>query len=51
MKSFTWWDSRRHRIRWTVYVGRAGEGKYGHRLRIDRLNLRTGKARRRVVVR
>jgi hypothetical protein len=45
MRSYDWWESRRHPIRWTVYVGRAGEGKHRHRLRVDRLDTRTNKLR------
>jgi hypothetical protein len=51
MKSYTWWETGRHPIRWTLYVGAAGEGKHRHRLRLDRLSIRTKRVRKLIFLR
>jgi len=45
MRSYTLWESKRRRNRWTLYLGAAGHGKHRHRVRLDRLNVRTNELR------
>ena len=43
MRSYTLWESKRRRTRWTLYIGAMGRTMptRTHHLRIDRLNVDT----------
>ena len=44
MKAFTW-HTKKHGVRWTLFVGKCGRDDYAHRFRLWRLDVERNEGR------